>query len=122
MLIGVYEMDVYGEASRSPEGFITVDFLSGTTMGGKPSPYLARAIALYRDALVGLCEKHGASPSAFRELTARYSVDTYDRRFLVTVADHQGHRSVDEYVGTPGKRPRVLDRLGRVRRKYKTST
>jgi hypothetical protein len=117
LLIGVYEMDVFGEATRSPEGFITVDFLNGTSEGGTPSPSLAAAIRLYRDALVDLCEKHGTSPSAFRELTARYSIDRYGGRFRVSVQDQQGHHSVDEYVGVPGRRVRVLDHLGRIRPK-----
>lgn len=29
LLIGVYEMDIFGEASKSPDGFIRVDFLTG---------------------------------------------------------------------------------------------
>src|SRR6185295_8492745 len=117
LLIGYYEMDVFGEASRSPEGFITVDFLTGTCAAGTPSPSLARAVARYKDALVDLCRRHGASISAFRELTARCSVDVYGRRFVVTIEDQQGHRSTDEYVGSPGRRVKVLDHLGRIRRK-----
>ena len=111
-------MDVFGEASRSPEGFIKVDFLTGTCAVGTPSPYLARAIALYKDAFADLCRRHGTSISAFRELTACYSVDVYDRRFVVAVEDQQGHRATDEYVGTSGRRVKVLDHLGRVRRKW----
>jgi hypothetical protein len=34
MLVGRYEMDIFGEANRSPEGFIVVDFLTGTSSGG----------------------------------------------------------------------------------------
>jgi hypothetical protein len=117
LLLGVYEMDIFGEAGRSSEGFITVDFLNGTSAGGAPSPSLTAAIRLYRDALADLCEKHGTSPSAFRELTARYSINKYGRRFLVAVEDQQGHRSVDEYIGAPGTRVRVLDHLGRIRPK-----
>ncbi len=30
LLIGIYGTDIFGEASRSPERFITVDFLTGT--------------------------------------------------------------------------------------------
>jgi hypothetical protein len=117
LLIGVYEMDVFGEAGRSPEGFIEVDFLTGTSSGADPSPYLARALILYSEALNSLCEKHGTSASAFRQLNARYSVDTASRRFSVTVEDHNGRRSTDEYIGSPGKRIRLLDPLGRVRTK-----
>ena len=116
LLVGFYEMDVIGEAARSPEGFITVDFLHGTATGGAPSPALARAIALYRDGLAELCAKHGTAPSAFHELDARYWVDAGGLRIRVTVADQAGHRAVDDYVGSPGKRVRVRDSLGRRRR------
>lgn len=117
LLIGYYQMDIFGEAGRSPEGFITVDFLTGTCPVGTPSQSLARAIALYKDALSDLCTRHGTSISAFRELTARYSVDAYGTRFIVTTEDQQGHRSTDDYVGVPGRRPKVIGHLGRVRHK-----
>ncbi|MGK9166417.1 hypothetical protein KXR53_08980 [Inquilinus limosus] len=114
-LIGIYDVDVFDEVRNAPEGFITVDFLTGTTSGGRPSQSLARAVTLYRDALAGLCEKHGTNPSAFRKLTARYSVDWCGPSFAVTVVDQQGRSSVDRYVGRPGRRPKVLDPLGRLR-------
>jgi hypothetical protein len=117
LLIGVYETDVFGEASRSPGGFLTVDFLAGRCEAGNPSLALASAVARYGVSLAELCKKHGASRSDFRRLTARYSSDPLDRRFTVTVEDRRGHRSVDEYVGSPGRRQKVLDALGRVRRK-----
>jgi hypothetical protein len=117
LLIGYYEMDIFGEARRSPEGFIAVDFLTGTCPAGAPSQSLVRAVALYGDALADLCSRHGSSISAFRELTARYSADAYGTRLIVTVEDQQGRRATDEYVGVPGRRPKVLDHLGRVRRK-----
>jgi hypothetical protein len=116
LLIGFYRMDIFGEASRSPEGFMTIDFLAGKCAVGDPSQSLARALALYKNALVDLCRRHGTSISAFRELTVRYSTDPYGTRFQVSIADQRGRRSIDEYVGTPGKRIKVLDHLGRVRR------
>jgi len=39
-LAGEYGLDVFGDASRSPEGFLTVDFLKGTSTGATPSPSL----------------------------------------------------------------------------------
>ena len=77
LLIGYYQMDIFGEASRSPEGVITVDFLTGTCPVGAPSQSLAKAIALYKNALVDLCTRHGTSIAVFRELSARYSADAY---------------------------------------------
>ena len=64
-----------------------------------------------------ICVKSTASPTVFRELTVRYSVDAHGRRFVVTVEDHQGRRVADEYVGIASRRIRILDGLGRVRRK-----
>jgi hypothetical protein len=46
LLIGVYRTDIFDEAGRSPEGFIIVDFLTGTATGASPSPSLARALLL----------------------------------------------------------------------------
>jgi len=118
MLVGFYEMDVFGEAFRSPEGFIVVDFLTGTSSGAVPSSYLANAIAAYRKGLADLCEKHGTTPAAFAELTARYAAP---RHILVTVTDQAGRKSSREFVGTPARRPKVLDPQGRVRPKPEAS-
>src|SRR3954468_21297434 len=73
MMIGVYEMDVFGEAAAAPEGFIEVDFLAGKASGGRPSRELARSLKLYAKALPGLCERQGIDVSEFRSLTARFS-------------------------------------------------
>ena len=115
--IGVYAMDIFGEARRSPQRCIVVDFLSEKVVVGNASPSLTRAIVLYRGALVDLCKKQGCSPTEFHELTVRYSTDFIGRRFAVTVENRQGRRSVDEYVGIPGRRIRTPDHLGRVRRR-----
>jgi len=115
--ISVYGTNIFGEAVSSPEGFITVDFLTGKSEGALPSSFLKRAITEYRDAFAALCRKHGTSPSAYREMTARYSEDIYGRRLVVTLEDNRGRRSVDEYIGTPGRRVKVLDQLGRIRPK-----
>lgn len=121
LLIGVYVMDIFGEAAKSPEGFIAVDFLHGTTTGGKPSKSLAKAIDLYRDALSDLCERHGVSVSSFRKLIARYSVDVcgqpHGQRVVIEVEDNNGRSSTDEYVGLPLRRIKTLDNLGRIRTK-----
>jgi hypothetical protein len=116
-LIGGYDTDVFGEAALASEGCVEVDFLRGRAWGDGISTSLARAVVLYRDALTDLCEKHGTSPLVFQELSARYSVVSLNRRFVVVVADHHGRRSIDEYEGVPGKHVRVLDHLGRARRK-----
>lgn len=117
LLIGVYQMDVFGEAQRSPEGYIEVDFLAGKVSGEHASRSLRRAISLYAQALPSLCMKHGCSVRGFRSLSARFSVDTIGPRFEVTVEDQCGRRVTDEFIGSPGTYVRVLDASGRVRRK-----
>ena len=116
-LIGYLAVDLFGEAAAAPEGFIEVDFLSGAVSGGKPSDELALAASRYaKEALPDLCKRQGTDVSAFRQLSARFSRDHTAMRFTVTVVDQSGRRSTDGYMGLPGRRPRVLDDLGRVRR------
>jgi hypothetical protein len=117
MLIGIYEMDVFGEASRSPERAITVDFLSGVIVEGKGSPTLVKAASLYRVALRDLCSKAGGSIEDLKEAKARYWLTPLDGRFAVTIEDAAGHRSTTEYGGIPGQRVKMLDGLGRLRPK-----
>lgn len=119
LLIGVYEMDIFGEAAKNKQGYITVDFLKGTTSGGRPSRALAKAIKLYSKALPDLCARHGFSVSCFHSLAARYYTDGLDRHVLITIEDKNGRQSNDEYIGSPLKRVRTLDSLGRIRTKRK---
>lgn len=117
-LIGVYSMDVYGEASAMPEGYIEVDFLTGATTGGKPSSSLARALKLYSEiALPRLCETHGATLCEFRRLDVRFWPGPMYGRFEVKVEGRKGRVSTAEYEGAPGRRVKVLDHLGRLRPK-----
>jgi hypothetical protein len=113
-LIGHYDMRLFEEVRLSAEGFIEVDFLTGTSSGGRPSAELARAFSLYCGALPLLCLKHGISGAVFRQLRARFF---NDRHFTVTVEDNEGRRVTDEYVGSPGRRIKVVDTRGRVRTK-----
>jgi hypothetical protein len=117
LLVGVFDMNVYGEARRNPSGVIAIDFLSAKTIDGRVSRTLGSAIAKYRAALPDLCAKHGASLEDFKTLTARYSGDGLTRRVVVTVRDRLGRSFVDEYVGVPARRVKVRDQLGRVRTK-----
>ena len=115
LMIGVYEMDVFGEAARSREGVITVDFLLGEVVEGQPSVSLAHAVALYGEAFTGLCASVGAQVEDVKEARVRYWSDGIQRRFTVTVADLAGRRSATEYGGIPGQRVKILDELGRLR-------
>jgi hypothetical protein len=112
LLVGKYELNVFGEAAGSPEGFIEVDFLSGSTTGGATSQELGMAIGRFRQVLPELCKKHGLAEAAFRRLRARYPGRIGD--FDVTVEDIEGRVVIDTYNAN-GARPRVLDELGLIR-------
>ncbi|WP_198385000.1 hypothetical protein [Roseomonas sp. KE2513] len=114
-LVGMYELDVLGEAASSPQAFIDVDFLAGTISGGPVSATLSKAISRFRKALPDLCKKHHVSEAAFRQLKARYSNGGSSATFVITVEDAYGRTATDAYVGNPGARPRSVDHLGRVR-------
>lgn len=115
-LIGVYQVDIHGEAARSPEGFIEVDFLTGDLWGGQASKSLAKAAQLYAQALPEVCERQGVSKSAYERLTARYSGSWPNYQVEVIVTDRSGKTSTDLYAGAPAARPMQLDAQGRRRR------
>lgn len=115
LMIGHYEMDVYGDAQRSPERAITVDFLRGVVIEGEPSTSLVESVALYRTALADLCSKAGGSIADVPEAKARFWSDALNRHFTVIITDRDGRRSATDYAGIPGQRVKVLDHLGRLR-------
>jgi hypothetical protein len=117
MLVGIYEMDVFGDAARSPNGSLTVDFLAGRVVEGVASAEVLEAVPRYRGALRELCSTAGGSVSELHEATVRYWSDAIERRFAVTILDSGGRRSTTEYAGVPGQRLKIMDSLGRLRPK-----
>jgi hypothetical protein len=115
LLIGYYQMDVFGDASRSGDGSLTVDLLAGSVADGTASESLSRAVSLYKDALANLCAQAGGSVADLREAKVRFWSDALSPRFAVTIEDTRGRRSTTEYAGVPGKRLKVTDALGRLR-------
>lgn len=115
LMVGAYGTDVFGEAALSPEGAITADFLLGDVVEGQPSESLAHAVALYREAFSRLCTGAGGLVEDVREARVRYWSDALQHRFAVTITDSAGRRSTTEYAGIPGRRVKILDRLGRLR-------
>lgn len=104
-MAGVYSVDVFGEASSSREGHVTVDFLTGSTTGSPVSDGLCQAIRRYAELLPALARKHGVDMAKVRVLSARFGTDpALGPHFAVTAATADGRSSVDQYVGIPGKR------------------
>jgi len=98
-LIGVYMMDVYGEAANSKDGFIEIDFLSGRVAGGPISDSLAAATLMYREELPSFCKKHGASLTDFETFIAKFWNDGSDRHCEISVQGNSGKLSKVEYAG-----------------------
>jgi hypothetical protein len=115
-LVGLYNTEIFDEAGASSEGFLTVDFLTGTIANGRASQSLAESVMLHKKVLPSFCQKHGASISDFRELTVRFYGQP-NRPFTVTIEDQTGRRSSTEYETIQAQRAKMLDKLGRVRRK-----
>jgi hypothetical protein len=104
-LIGTYSMNVFAEAYSSDEGFITIDFLAGTTSGSPASDSFKCAVKLYRDALPDLCLRHGVVFSEIKALEVRYGTDiVYGQHFVVSVESIDGKRSTDQYVGVESRK------------------
>ena len=108
LMIGVYDMDVFGEASAGAPGYIDVDFMLGKTAGSPASRKLQKAVALYSTkALPSLCAKHKVDLKQVKTIQARFEVHPVaGRHFTVTVENKRGKRSVVQYVGVPGRRLR----------------
>lgn len=105
LMVGVYDMDIYGEAGQSPGGTLTVDFLTGRIIDGDASESLQRAVALYRTAFDELCAKHGVEPWSFKQTTARYGTTSkHITHFTIKVEDRDGHSATEVFVGSPGRR------------------
>jgi len=113
LMVGVYQMDVFAEAAASEPGFITIDFLAATVSGSPVSTSLLRAIGLYRAAIPEFCQKHGVDPSLIKTLSARFGTDpVYGPHFTITVESIDGRKSIDQYVGFPGRHLRTLPAAG----------
>lgn len=104
-MVGTYSVDIHAEAAASPEGHVVVDFLMGSTSGAPVSPGLAQAIRRYSEMLPQFARRHGLDASEIKALSARFGTDPVaGRHFVVTVETSDGRRSVDQYVGIPGRR------------------
>ena len=104
-MIGIYGIDIHGEAGRSPEGSITIDFLTGRVTEGQASESLVKAVQLYRTAFDELCVKHGVEPWSFKAATARFGTDAALGCWFETfVRDRNGRSSTDRYFGLESRR------------------
>jgi hypothetical protein len=104
-MVGIYSTDIFQEAAASTEGYIAVDFIAGSTSGSPVSPDLSHAIQRFSESLPELAKQHGLDPLKIKVVSARFGTDAVlGHHYRVTVESTDGRRSVDQYVGVPGKR------------------
>ncbi|UCI08239.1 hypothetical protein [Mesorhizobium sp. B1-1-8] len=116
-VVGYCQTEVFEEAAASPGGVIEIDFLRGNVVRGCPSHQLENAAATFAGAFPTFCKKNRAEVTDFESFLAAFDARGGRCRAMLTVVDRNGRRSVTEYDGVPLKRLRVLDTLGRIRRK-----
>lgn len=106
MMSGSYGgVNIYAEAAGSAPGHVTVNFISGTTSGNPVSDGLSAVVQQFSRELPALCEGHGLKLAEIRQISARFGTDRVaGPHFSVTVESIDGRRSVDRYVGFPGRR------------------
>ena len=116
LIIGYHPVDVFGEAANSSDGLIEIDFLRGMVLRGVPSENLRLAALRFAERLPSFCHENGADISDFEALSVTFEAAPTENRAKLYVADRTGRRSTTVYAGTPLKRLKVLDKLGRARR------
>lgn len=113
----VIQTYIYQEATANGDGFILVDFLTGSVQGAYSGGEVEHAIPLFKVAFPSFCEKHGVDVADYRAFLVRFFAKPNGPRYVVTVEDRSGMRTSREYLGCPGKRSHILDELGRRRPK-----
>ncbi|AZO10537.1 MULTISPECIES: hypothetical protein [unclassified Mesorhizobium] len=116
-VVGYCQTDVFGEAAISTGGVIEIDFLRGSVVRGRPSDQLKSAAVIFGQAFPAFCKRNGAEVTDFQSFLAAFDARGGRCRAVLTVVDRNGRSSLTEYDGVPLKRLRVLDTLGRIRRK-----
>lgn len=105
LMVGMYDVPLYDDVADSRPGHIEVDFLTGATSGSHVSSKVREAIQRYVQRLPEFAENHGVDPLEIKHMVARFGTDPlHGPHFTVTVEMADGRRSIDRYVGTPGKR------------------
>ncbi len=117
LITGVYDLDLYKDAARSPDGELVIDLLNNKIISGKPSPNHIEAVSRLRPEFNRLCETEKVSRSSFCNAIARFHANKVRYGFTIIVEDDNGKITETDYTGIPARRVFQLDSLGRLRRK-----
>lgn len=121
--IGDYHFPFWMLVGNLPEKVFEADILTGrvTTQGSLKGMnsyrQLVEAMASMAEQMPGFLHRHGCPPKLVESIAVRFESDRSHRHWVTaTIVRTNGASTTDVYFGTPLKRRRSLDRLGRVRR------
>lgn len=113
-LTGFYTLDLYGDAARSRNQKLTVDFITGRIVEGRPQSSTVLAARKSKAALRHILKQSNGSIDDLLEANATYYAN---RTFTVTITDASGKQTTGDYRDYDGRRVSELDSLGRIRRR-----
>jgi hypothetical protein len=111
-LLGNYEFSV---RAHMRNGRLAIDCLAPCMIEGRDGPELQQVMGAMPGALAKLCAGQHIDPKSFGELIVAFEQDLLGMSATTRVAADGGETFVDTYVGTPLRRRRMLDHVGRSR-------
>jgi hypothetical protein len=115
LMTGVYDLDIYDDAGRSPGNELIVDLLNGVVVAGAASPQVSAAVVQLPPNFRRLCAAADVACCDGVGATARFYVTAVHAGFHLVVADSDGRVTETEYEGTQARRALELDAKGKIR-------
>ena len=116
-MTGFYELDLYGDAAKSPDGKLSVDLLNGRVIAGTPSPELSAAISRRSLHFDRLCATAGIARGECQAANAHFYATSQRTGFTLAIEDGAGRVTETDYEGTPAHRVLERDQRGNPRRR-----
>jgi hypothetical protein len=114
LMTGFYDLDVYSDARKSPDGALRVDLLRGVVTEGDAEVNLLAALNRVPAALAAQCEKCGGSWDEFKRAEVIFRGNPFEIGFTIIVEDHSGKYTETDYSGSPAQRVLAIDGYGRL--------
>lgn len=118
-----YEFPFWMLLWNMPDRVFEADVLTGVVATPRPDKglrsylRLTNAVAVLADEMPAFLRKHGCTPNSIDSVAVRFENNWTRRKCVtVTIVMVDGTRLTDAYHGTPLRRRRIRDQLGRVRR------
>lgn len=117
LMTGFYELDLYGDAAKSPDGKLSVDLLNGHVIEGIASPELCTAISRLSLHFDRLCQTAGITRGDCHVANAHFYATPTRRGFTLEIEDGTGRVTEADYEGIPAHRVLERDPRGNPRRR-----